>query len=292
VIDIGLQLPYAVPSGRDDFIAWVRRTEEGPFTTVNLGERVTYDNPDTVAGLAAAAVLTSRVRILANLSVLPLHPSALAAKAFATIDRLSAGRLVVALGVGSREEDFAAAGSTYDNRWQRLDDGVAAMQSMWRGEAAEPNGTVVGPPPVTAGGPPLHCSALGPKALGRAVHWATGYQGFTPDGGLDMLQHVAGTVTAAFADAGKPRPELGVACFFALGADAEPRLREQIGRYFAYAPDAVQQMMLGMNTISTPHAVAQTIANAEAAGFDEIHFNPTTTDLAEIDRLESVLADR
>ena len=106
-----------------------------------------------------------------------------------------------------------------------------------------------------------------------------------------MLQHVAGTVTGAFAEAGKPRPELGVACFFALGADAQERLHTQIARYFAYSPGPVQQMMLSMNTISNPDAVATAIANAEAAGFDEVHFNPTTTDPAEIDRLEAVLAD-
>lgn len=158
------------------------------------------------------------------------------------------------------------------------------MQACW-------SGGEVGPPPFTEGGPVLHCSALGPKALARAVHWASGYQGFTPDGGLAELQHVAGTVTGAFAAAGKPRPELGVACFFALGDGAEDRLRTQIARYFAFAPKRVTEMMLAMNTISSPDAVADAITNAAAAGFDEIHFNPTTTDPTEIDRLEAVLAE-
>ena len=285
----GLQIPYLVPAARGDLMTWIRRADDGPFRTLNIGERITYDNPDQLTTLAAAAVLTSRVRVLSNVSVLPLYPPAISAKAFATIDRLSEGRLIVTPGVGSRPEDFAAAGTTFDRRWQRLDDCIASMQRLWRGEPAEPSGTVLGPPPFRDGGPPLHCSALGPKALARAVRWACGYQGFTMDGGIEMVTMLADTVTTAFAAAGKPRPELGVACFFALGDGALDRLRSVAARYFGYATPDLQDAVLSALTIASPEAIAATVANAEAAGFDEVHFNPTTVDRAEIDRLEAVL---
>jgi alkanesulfonate monooxygenase SsuD/methylene tetrahydromethanopterin reductase-like flavin-dependent oxidoreductase (luciferase family) len=164
------------------------------------------------------------------------------------------------------------------------------MQSMWRGEAAEPTGTVVGPPPFTDGGPLLHCSAQGPKALARAVRWACGYQGFTTDGDAGAMSAVAERVTAAFSAAGRPRPELGVSCFFALGDGALERLRDVVGRYYGFADPVVREHTVAALTIASPEAIAETITNAAAAGFDEVHFLPTTTDPAEIDRLEAALA--
>jgi alkanesulfonate monooxygenase SsuD/methylene tetrahydromethanopterin reductase-like flavin-dependent oxidoreductase (luciferase family) len=285
----GLQIPYLVPVGRDELTTWVTRADAGPFRTINIGERITYDNPDQFAAIAAAAVLTARVRILTNVTVLPIHAPALAAKAFATIDRFCEGRLILTPGVGSRPEDFAAAGTTYDHRWQRLDDAIDAMQRLWRGEAAEPSGTVLGPAPFTEGGPPLHCAAAGPKALARAVRWACGYQGFTTNGDASTLQGIASTITGAFEAAGRPRPELGVTCFFALGDDAAAQLAAAAHRYFAYSGPDVQRAMTAAITVSSADAIARTVANAADAGFDEVHFNPTTTDPGEIDRLEAVL---
>jgi hypothetical protein len=43
-------------------------------------------------------------------------------------------------------------------------------------------------------------------------------------------------------------------------------------------------------TVNSPDAIARTVENAATAGFDEVHFLPTTVDPAEIDRLEDVLA--
>ena len=290
-MEFGLQIPYGVPAGRDDLKTWITRADAGPFRTVHIGERITYDNPDQVAVLAAAAVLTSRVRLLTNVSILPLYAPALLAKAFATIDRLSEGRLIVTPGVGSRPEDFAAAGKPYDHRWQRLDECVATMQRLWRGEPAEPSGTALGPPPFTNGGPPLHCAATGPKALARAVRWACGYQGFSADGNAGAMKHTADTVTGAFETAGRPRPELGITCFFALGDGALERLHSVVRRYFGFAPPAVQEAMVDAHKICSGEAIAEFVANAGAAGFDEVLFNPTTVEPAEIDRLESVLSN-
>ena len=285
-----MQIPYVVPASRRDLLTYMERADAGPFRTLSIGERVTYDNPEQIAVIAAAAAVTTRVRLLTSASVLLLHPPALLAKSFATIDRLSEGRLIVTPGVGSREEDFAAAGSSYSHRWQRLDDTIRTMRSLWAQEPAEPSGTVLGPPPFTPGGPPLHCAAFGPKALARAVDWACGFQGFTTDGGLDMMAMVAGSVLGAFEAAGRPRPELGVGFFFALGPGAPERLRETVAPYFGYADPEMRDATVASLTINSPEAIARTVANAAAAGFDEVHFLPTTVDPAEIDRLEDVLA--
>jgi alkanesulfonate monooxygenase SsuD/methylene tetrahydromethanopterin reductase-like flavin-dependent oxidoreductase (luciferase family) len=271
-------------------LTWERRADAGPFRTISIGERVTFHNPDQLVALAAAAAVTTRARLPTNVSVLPIHPPALLAKSFATLDRLCDGRLIITPGVGARPEDFTAAGTTFTNRWQRLDDCVGELTRLWRGEPAEPGGEPVGPLPYQEGGPALHCSAQGPKALARAVRWAVGYQGFTTDGSREQLEAVAGRVTSAFEEAGRPRPELGVSCFFALGEQSLERLWRVVGKYYGFADPATQAATVAALAVSSPETIEATVANASAAGFDEVHFLPTTVDVAEIDRLEQALA--
>jgi alkanesulfonate monooxygenase SsuD/methylene tetrahydromethanopterin reductase-like flavin-dependent oxidoreductase (luciferase family) len=289
-VHFGLQLPYVVPATREELLTWSRRAEAGPFHTLSIGERVTFDNPDPIVALSAAAAITQDIRLLTNVTITLLHPTALLAKSFATLDRLCAGRLIVTPAVGSRAEDFAAVQCGYERRWQRLDDDVRQLQQLWRGEPAADCTAPVGPPPFRNGGPTLHCGARGPRALVRAVQWAKGYQGFTLDGGLEPMIETIEAVTTAFATAGKPRPELGVSCFFALGPDALNRLRTSVGRYFAIAEPARAAAGVAALTVSSPSAVRYAIDNAQKAGFDEIHFLPTITDEREIDRLEAVLS--
>ena len=133
----------------DSFTAWCRGIDEGPFSSVSAGERITYHNVEGLTTCAAAAALTDRVRVFANLLVLPWHPIALVTKQLLTIDVLSNGRLDVGVGVGGRVQDYDALGSPFGHRHERLDDAVAELLRLWSGGPA-PDGMPVGPPPVQA----------------------------------------------------------------------------------------------------------------------------------------------
>ena len=64
-----------------------------------------------------------------------MHNPILSAKQFATIDMISEGRFTLGVGVGGREEDYNAIGSTWsDRRWATLSDRVKTMQSVWSKE--------------------------------------------------------------------------------------------------------------------------------------------------------------
>ena len=67
----GLQLPYLVPAGRDDLLDFARRADAGPFRTVNIGERIAYDNADQLVALAAAAAVTAATGLALTLA--PAH---------------------------------------------------------------------------------------------------------------------------------------------------------------------------------------------------------------------------
>ena len=86
---------------------WARAVDEGPFSSLCFGERMAFDNPETLVLLGACAAWTSRVRLVTTVIVPQLHDPVLLAKSLATGDRLSSGRLTVGLGVGGREEDLS-----------------------------------------------------------------------------------------------------------------------------------------------------------------------------------------
>ncbi len=124
-MDVGVTLPTLAPGyGPRTTVEWSQGVDEGPFSSVSTGERITFSNPELVATLAAAAAVTERVRIIANVLVLPLHPVAVVAKQAATLDQLSGGRFTLGVGVGGRGHDYRAAGSNQERRHARLDEGV------------------------------------------------------------------------------------------------------------------------------------------------------------------------
>src|SRR3954469_17497092 len=163
-MDVGVALPPVARNfPRGTFVDWCRGIDAGPFSSISAGGRITFHNTEFVVSNAAAAALTERVAVFANLAVLPVHSPAMLAKQVATLDVLSGGRLVLGVGIGGREHDYRAAGASFERRHARLDEGVAELRRLWRGEAPFDGADPVGPPCVQPGGPPILAGALGPK---------------------------------------------------------------------------------------------------------------------------------
>lgn len=288
-------LPYITKTDRRGMLGWAIGAEEGGFAGVTVGERMTSPNFDQIVALSAAAAVTSRIRLLANILIVPIHPAGLLAKELASLDVLSEGRFVVAAGVGDREQDYRAADATMERRWPRADATVRQMQRVWRGEPLEGGHDPIGPEPFTPGGPPTWIGSRGPKALARAAKWgATGYAGFTLHGDPVELAGQRDDVLGAWAEAGRDdRPYLFVSCFIALGDDAETRMRGMAEKYWAgWAAAEVRAFMVEQLTCCGETAVQQMIDNAEAAGYDEVNLLPITDDLAELERFQQLIASR
>ena len=115
---------------------------------------------------------------------------------------LSGGRVSLGVGIGGREHDYLAAGSPFDRRHQRLDDGVAELRRLWAGEPPFEGADPVGPPPVQPGGPEILAGAMGPKALARAAKWADGISGFTISADPGEMAGAVKSATEAWADRG------------------------------------------------------------------------------------------
>lgn len=90
--------------------------------------------PEPLLALAAAAAVTTRIRLTTGILIAALRPPAVLAKQIATLDSLSKGRVDLGVGVGWQKQEFDASGIPFATRGQRLDDTIRACRALWRAE--------------------------------------------------------------------------------------------------------------------------------------------------------------
>lgn len=89
---------------------------------------------DTIATLSYLAAVTTRVRLLSHVYVVPYRHPLVVAKAWATLDRLSGGRAILGAGVGHVEGEFAALDVDFGDRGGALDEGLDAIRAAFAEE--------------------------------------------------------------------------------------------------------------------------------------------------------------
>lgn len=153
---------------------------------------------DPLATLSFLAARTSRIKLTTSVLVLGYHHPLEIAKRYGTLDRISGGRLVLGVGVGSLEEEFELLGAPFADRGKRADDAMRALraslsttQPSYDGEYYRYSGLVVEPCavqprlPIWVGGHSL-------RSLRRAVALGDGWMPFGLGG--TMLSEMLATV--------------------------------------------------------------------------------------------------
>ena len=190
--------------------AWARVIDGGPFSSLCWGERIAFDNPDSLTLLGALSAWTDRVRLVTTVIVPQLHDPVMLAKALATGDMLSGGRLTVGIGVGGRHEDYHSVGADPATQTMRgMAERVAVMKRVWAGEKITESVLPVGPSPVQAGGPQLLVGTIGPKTVRSAAAWADGMAGTILDLDVAKQNELFDVARTAWADAGRSETPSG-----------------------------------------------------------------------------------
>ena len=152
-----------------------------------------HESLDQTSALAFCAAVTSRLRLMTYLLVLPYHNPFLAAKALSTVDLLSGGRLTVVAGTGYLRSEFLALNVDMSQRNELFDESLAVLRGVWsegpfthQGKHFTARGLASLPGPAQRGGPPVLIG--GNSALARAR--AARNQGWSP---LMVSQEVAKT---------------------------------------------------------------------------------------------------
>lgn len=274
---------------------WARLVDEGPFSSLCWGERIAFNNPDSLTLLGALSAWTERVPLVTTVVVPQLHDPVMLAKALATADMLSGGRLTVGIGSGGREEDYRAVGADPKTQTIRdMADRVAVMKRVWAGEKITESVLPVGPPPVQPGGPRLLIGATGPRSTRMAAEWADGLAGITLDLDTGRQNELFDVARAAWAEAGKPKPHLATSFWFALGeADAA---RAQVHRHLRHymnwiPPEFVDAMAPTTGWSGSAEELVATLRKFAAIGTSEVHLIPTSSDLDQVRRVADLVGD-
>ncbi len=274
---------------------WARTVDEGPFSSLCWGERIAFDNPESLTLLGALAAWTDRVPLVTTVVVPQLHDPVLLAKSLATGDMLSGGRLTVGVGVGGRHEDYRAVGADPSTQTMReMADRVAVMKKVWEGHNLTDSVVPVGPRPVQRTGPRLLVGTVGPKTLRSAAPWADGLAGITLN--LDLAEQSAlfDVGRTAWAEAGKPPPHLATSFWFAFGPpeDSRAQIHRHLRHYMNWIPREVVDAMAPLTGwAGTEEQLAEVLRGFAAIGTSEIHLIPTSSDLDQLRRAADVAAD-
>lgn len=273
---------------------WAQAIDEGPFSSLCWGERIAFDNPDSLTLLGAISAWTQRVRLVTTVIVPQLHDPVMLAKGLATGDMLSGGRLTVGIGVGGRHEDYNAVGADPKTQTIRgMAERVAVMKRVWAGEKTTDSVRPVGPSPVQQGGPPLHVGTIGPKTVRSAAAWAGGMAGTTLDLDVAKQNELFDVARTAWAEAGKPEPHLATSFWFAFGPadDARGQVHRHLRRYMNWIPaeyvDAMAPMTGWAGTEDELVAVLKRFADI---GTHEVQLIPTSSDIEQLRRAADVVA--
>jgi probable F420-dependent oxidoreductase len=140
-------------------------------------------DPFVVLSFVAAA--TERIRLQTHVLVLPYRNPFLVAKAAATLDALSGGRVILGVAAGYQEGEFTALGVPFAERNERTDEAIPALRAAWTGERFEAEGpgfraagNLALPRPVQKPGPPIWVGGNSRRAIRRAVELGDGWLPF------------------------------------------------------------------------------------------------------------------
>ncbi len=172
---------------------------------------------------------TSRLRLCTGILIAALRRPVVLAKAAATLDVLSGGRLDLGVGVGWQREEYEAAGLDFDGRGALLDETLAVCQALWRESSASLRSEHLAfeaihcmPKPVQPGGVPVWISGtVNRRVIDRIVRFGSGWIPWGPDA-ADPVPGL-GRIRDAMAAAGRNADDLEVRGTLRVAKDAGAR---------------------------------------------------------------------
>ena len=192
------------------------------------GGREDFDIPDPLIWLSYVAAATKKIRLATGVMILPQRNPLVTAKAVATLDRLSKGRMILGIGSGWLEEEFDALGVSFDDRGDRTDEYLEAMKQAWASDTANYGGkfvnfsNVYSRPQPASGHVPIIVGGHSRRAARRAGELGDGF--FPGRGQLDELAALFDHARHCAEESGRD-PE---ALEFTAGGPTNPDYVEQL----------------------------------------------------------------
>jgi len=229
-VKVGIQLGVGNSPFQDAERFWsvIEECEALGFDSVWLSERPSGRLPDALSALAAIAGRTRRIKFGSSVLIVPAYNPVHLAKALATIDALSGGRLLPAIGIGTDNPvELEALGIRKEERGRRTDEAIMLVKRLWTEERVTFEGAF-----YRVTGFTLWPRPVGP--LARAV-WAGGHSdaahrrvGRLCDGWLPSsvtpseVEHGIGAIRRYASEAGREVPEDHFGALIPVTFEPEP----------------------------------------------------------------------
>jgi alkanesulfonate monooxygenase SsuD/methylene tetrahydromethanopterin reductase-like flavin-dependent oxidoreductase (luciferase family) len=295
LLKVGIQLPEIERSVRwPELAAMIKGIEEAGFDSVWTGDHFLYHMADGTAEapwdawsiLAAAAAITSRVSLGPLVTPVGFYNPAVLAKKAATVDEISGGRLILGLGAGWNQVEFAGYGVPYDHRISRFEEAFTIIRTLLQEGEIDFEGEYYSArdcqlvPRSRPGGPPIMIGSIGERMLQITLPYLTSWNvwhsdtGNSPEGVEPLLERVA----AACAKAGRdPATVDATVCVLV-------RMPGGVGRRQGDYTDATPNPLQG-----PPEVIAEGLRGYARAGVKEVQLVVDPITLESIEALAPVL---
>jgi probable F420-dependent oxidoreductase len=189
---------------------------------------------DLFVSLMAAAAATRTIKLGSGICLVIERDPLVLAKAVASVDQLSGGRLLFGIGGGWNAEEMAHHGTLFQRRWKVLRERIEAMKLIWTQEAAEYHGEFVNfdplwshPKPLQQPHPPILLGTLSTQGLQRVVRYCDGWiPGLIPPNDLAVAIRTLHTLAE---QAGRTSRDLPVSIFGVPGEETTLRQYQELG---------------------------------------------------------------
>jgi probable F420-dependent oxidoreductase len=294
-LQLGISLPQAFSQARVDpaYVRdYVRQAESLGFQDGWLTEGILNPNftLEPITYLSYLAAITEKLRLGVAVIVLNMRNPVQLAKALASLDHLSNGRLTVGIGLGTGTRNYAAFGVAQERRVARFEEAIRVMKALWREEHVTLKGDFwrlenasMQPQPLQKPHMPLVFGGHAEPAMRRAVRMGDGWMAagsISTEESLQDIRKMRGYLEEAGRDVSKFW--LSKRLYIALDDD-EKRARKRLSEALAYQYGGRNMDAVGLAT--TPAGAVELLGTLREAGVSHIALNPCYDHLQQMELL-------
>ncbi|MSQ51271.1 MAG: LLM class flavin-dependent oxidoreductase [Betaproteobacteria bacterium] len=292
---LGISLPQNFPEEKLDHAYlrdYVLKAESLGFEDGWLTEGILSSgfNLEPVTYIAHLSAITTRLRFGIAVIILNTRNPVQLAKALATVDQLSNGRLIVGVGIGAGTANYPVFGVPPERRVARYEEAINIMKALWTEEKASLhgefwtlNGARMKPKPVQKPHMPLIFGGHSEPALRRAVKMGDGWMAAgstSTEKSLASLKQIRGYLS----DAGRKESEFWLSKRLYIAVDEnEGRAREKLAAALSYQYGGSDQTGVGL--AATPARAVEVLGTLREAGAQHILLNPAFDHMQQMDVL-------
>jgi probable F420-dependent oxidoreductase len=196
-VEFGVTLPSM--KGIADF---ARSVEALDYDYLGCGEHMMFHGPigNSLIGLAVAAGVTTKIKLMSSVVLLPLYNPMVLAKQTSVLDGASDGRYHMGIGIGGEfPKEFEACGVPVKERGSRANEALEVITKLWteqsvsfEGRYSRFTGVTLSPPPTQKPHPPIWVAGRKEPAMRRAARYGDGWLPYmyTPEMVHDSIEKI------------------------------------------------------------------------------------------------------